>query len=67
VVSRNLKKPKNHFIEAKICKLTELVITPNSVPTSTWLCVANHPSWKALHTKRDKVTFIFETCPNTKP
>jgi len=36
-----LKNAKNYFIETKIHKLTESVI-PNSVSTSTWLCVAYH-------------------------
>jgi len=33
--------------------------TPNSVSTSTWLCVAYYLTWKALHTKRDKHHFYF--------
>jgi len=42
----------NYFIEAKVHKLAELVIP--TVSASTWLCVAYHLSWIALHTKRDK-------------
>jgi len=35
-----LKNAKYHFIEAKIDKLAESSdTTPNSVSTSTWLCV----------------------------
>jgi len=54
-----LKNAQNHFIEAKIYKLTESSdATPNSVSTSTWLCVAYHLTWKALHTKRDRRHFL---------
>ena len=43
VVARNLKNGKHHFIEAKIDKLTEFSdTTPNSVSTSTWLCVTSN-------------------------
>jgi len=37
-----LKITKNYFIEAKIYKLTELVIPHQTVSTSTWLCMAYH-------------------------
>jgi len=38
-----LKNAKYHFIEAKIDELTESSdTTPNSVSTSTWLCVVYH-------------------------
>ena len=64
-VSRNLQNAKNDFIEAKIHKLTESVI-PNSVSTSTWLCVAYHLTWKALHTKHDKQYLYFWTLSKYK-
>jgi len=39
-VSKNLKNAKYNFIEAKIDKLTKSSdATPNSISTSTWLCV----------------------------
>ena len=42
-VSRNLENAKYHFIEAKIDKLTESSdTTPNSVSTSTRLCVTSN-------------------------
>jgi len=48
-----LSKLKNY-------KLMQSVIThQTSVSTSTWLCVAYHLTWKALHTKRDKHHFYF--------
>jgi len=44
----------------KLYKLTVSVIPhQTSVSTSTWLCVAYHPTWKAHHTKRDKHHFYF--------
>jgi len=39
--------------------LDYITATPNSVSTSTWLCVTCHLTWKALHTKRDKHQFYF--------
>jgi len=55
-----LKNAKNYFFEAKIYKLTEPVVpNKNSVSTSSWLCVAYHLTWKALHTKRDKHNLHF--------
>jgi len=52
-VSRNLKHAKYHFIEAITDKLTESSnTTPNSVSTSTWLCVTSnmistsHKTWQ---------------------
>ena len=52
-VSRNLKNAKYHFVKAKIDKLTESSdTTPNSVSTSTWLCVisnmksTSHKTWQ---------------------
>jgi len=33
--------------------------TPKSITTSTWICVACHLKWKALHTKCDKHHFCF--------
>jgi len=52
-VSRNLKHAKYHFIEAITHKLTESSNTkPNSVSTSTWLCVTpnmistSHKTWQ---------------------
>ena len=42
-VSRNLQHTKYHFIEAITDKLTESSnTTPNSVSTSTWLCVTSN-------------------------
>ena len=52
-VSRNLKHAKYHCIEAITDKLTESSnTTPNSVSTSTWLCVTSnmistsHKTWQ---------------------
>ena len=52
-VSRNLKQAKYNFIEAIADKLTESSnTTPNSVSTSTWLCVTSnmistsHKTWQ---------------------
>ena len=52
-VSRNLKHAKYHFIEAITDKLTESSdTTPNTVSTSTWLCVTSnmistsHKTWQ---------------------
>ena len=52
-VSRNLKHTKYHFIEAITDKLTESSnTTPNSVSTSTWVCVTSkmistpHKTWQ---------------------
>jgi len=58
-VSRNLKTTKNHFIEAKIDKLTEFVIPHQTIPTSTWLCMAYHLASTALHTIPNKHHFYF--------
>jgi len=42
-VSRNLQNAKNHFIEAKIYNnIRTSDTTPNSVPTSTWVCVTSN-------------------------
>jgi len=50
----------------KIYKLTEPVIPHQTfVSTSTWLCVAYHLTWKALHTKREKHHFYFWTLKST--
>jgi len=59
MVSRNLKNAKNYFSEAKIYKLTESAIPPQTVSTSTWLCMAYNQTWKALHTKHDQHHFYF--------
>ena len=52
-VSRKLKHAEYHFIEAITDKLTESSnTTPNSVSTSTWLCVTSnmistsHKTWQ---------------------
>jgi len=52
-VSTNLKHARYHFIEAITVKLTESSnTTPNSVSTSTWLCVSSsmistsHKTWR---------------------
>jgi len=52
-VSRNLKHATYHFIEAITDKLTEPSnTTPNSVSTSTWLCLTSnmistlHKTWQ---------------------
>jgi len=72
VVSRNLKNDKNILSKLKFINSQNqwYCTTPNSVSTSTRLCVAYHLTWKTCH-KRDKhVTsniYNFETSPNTKP
>jgi len=52
-VSRDLKHAKYHFVEAITDKLTESSnTTPNTVSTSTWLCVTSnmistsHKTWQ---------------------
>jgi len=43
MVSRKLQNAKNQIIEAKIYKNTKISEnTPNSVSTSTWLCVKSN-------------------------
>jgi len=61
-----LKNGKYHFIEAKIYKLTESSdTTPNSVSTSTWLCVISN--MKSTSHKTWQTSLIFGTSPNIKP
>ena len=57
-VSRNLKYAKNHFIEAKIDKLTESSdTTPNSVSASTWLCVTSNMKSTSHQTRQTLLLF----------
>jgi len=60
-----LKHGIYHFIEAKIYKLTEPSdTTPNSVSTSTWLCVTSY--MKITSHKTWQTSLIFGTSPNIK-
>ena len=58
-VSRNLKHAKYHFIEAITDKLTESSnTTPNSVSTSTWLCVTFNMISTSLKTWQTSLLFL---------
>ena len=58
-VSRNLKHAKYHFIEAITDKLTECSnTTPNSVSTSTWLCVTSNMISTSYKTWQTSLLFL---------
>jgi len=63
-----LKNAKNHFIEAKIYKLTELVIPHPTLfqhqLTYVWPTIQHE---KLFTQNVTNITFILETSPNTKP